>query len=211
MLASQLFILDPDLRPRPGQKITLDYLGQEVPGVIVGASAVGLEIRPDGSSLLRHVDPNAYVRAVVIARSALSEVVLTRLSVVGDVISGQIVGHPVSIQRRADERVAVALAASLSWLDPPSGQLVQRRGVTANVCVSGARLRFPQAQSTHPGQDVVALLGLQLPGQDPLALSVRVLHAWQDGARVHIVDAAPPTAERLRTFVDAQLADRPGS
>jgi hypothetical protein len=206
MFGSQLFLVDPDLRPRRGQKVTLDYLGQEIPGKISAVSGTGLEIRPDSLSLLRHVPPNAHLRLVVVARNGVSEIVLTQFAVVGDVLRGQVVGCPVSIQRRTDERVAVPVEATLAWLDPQLASPVQGRGVTANLCVAGALLRFHEPLHQLPHQDAVALLGLQVPDvQGPLALSVRVLQAWQDGARLHIIDAAPPVAAQLRTFVESQL------
>jgi len=206
MLGRQLFVVDPHLRPRPGQRVSVEYLGEEIPGQITSVSGPNLEIHYQSRLPLEHVRPNVHLRVVARTGDGVSEFVITGLRARDELLGGQIVGHPVPIERRAEPRVGVRVEAILDWLDPESGEILVHHGQTENISLSGALLRFPPPIRPRPEQDLVALLGLRLPGSaDLLRVAVRVLQAWEDGARVHVTDASPPSLERLQAFVASRL------
>lgn len=208
MTGSQLALLDPDLHPRPGQQITLDFHGERIAGTVRSAAGNSIEVRPTSLSLLRQLHPASHLRALVVLRDGVCELVITNLRVneAQGLLSGLIIGHPILVQRRATPRTSVRVDAGLVWLDPRTAAWVSADGYTENLSEGGAMLRFPDPPAAIPGPDCVALLGLRLTGRGwPMSLAVRVVQAWDEGARLRITDASPEAVERFRGFVRAQL------
>jgi hypothetical protein len=208
MMGSALSLLDPALHPRAGQQVTLDFHGHRIPGIVHSASGQTLAVRPQSMSLLRQLHPSSHLRALIAVRQGACEIVISQLGIREDegLLRGQIVGHPVYVQRRAAPRTEVAVGAGLVWLDTRSAAWRQAEGRTENLSVGGALLHFPEQPEALPCQDCNALLGLWIPGTGgAVALAVRVLQAWDEGARVKVVDAAPEAERRFRTFVNSHL------
>jgi hypothetical protein len=155
-------VLDPSASPRPGQQVTLDHFGDQVRGTVHTFTGTAIEIHPESLSMVAMFRPESHLRALVVVPHGMCEAVLTRVYIRDGMLTAQVVGAPVVLQRRAAERTDLTVGAGLVWLDPVTGTEYRINGRTENLSTIGALVRFEQHPVELPRPDLPGLLALRL-------------------------------------------------